>query len=457
MAGFDDLPNELVSEVLKFVLPEDLENFAQTSKHVLLLSKPFLETHRQLIRRYTIFHSYPPPGQDRDTWYEDMETHRLETRDGFSVGPLPNLFKEILNQPRVGHYVRKVELDHLLNMHPDIIRNNNSDEAQGLYKRQGDLIDAAVAQSDVPEVRDQYECLKDNRPNPAYGGEELLISLILPLLPNLNRLSMQWSGDSYVRKTMHHRATSITGISWLANLKTVRLEAVCYGSLGFEDLKLFNSLPTLKSLTASAISDSSKTLEFLPDSHTTELVLLSCNVTMPLLISYLTSFRDLQSVTYKCTPDLLWLFPRHDIEQFDPDSFRSSLVAHGKATLQTLTVLGMDRVRPDCFMGSLHAFEALTQIHTEWSFLFPGGCDLEAWPSHVLPAKLFALKVHDKANRSIEEYKTFIRGIERAKENTCMHLATVDVEIDWYGDHMTEQLVYLNSLFKEVGLSLVFK
>ena len=64
MACFADLPNELVLEVLEMVLPEDLENFVQMSKHVFLIARPVLESHRQLIRLHKrFFSSHLPPEQ----------------------------------------------------------------------------------------------------------------------------------------------------------------------------------------------------------------------------------------------------------------------------------------------------------------------------------------------------------------------------------------------------------
>ena len=53
MATFDDLPNELVCEVLEAIWPQDLENFAQICIRVHASSKPLLVEHRKLIREYS--------------------------------------------------------------------------------------------------------------------------------------------------------------------------------------------------------------------------------------------------------------------------------------------------------------------------------------------------------------------------------------------------------------------
>ncbi|CAD6574720.1 MAG: hypothetical protein ASARMPRED_006879 [Alectoria sarmentosa] len=455
MARLQDLPNEIVREVLSLVLPEDIETFAQTSRHISLLSRPFLEEHRRLIRLHHTFNSHPPPGQAQHT----------ETRDGFSVGPIPTLFKDIHRNPRIGHYVKNIKLDILLDIQPDVIRDNNSVEAQKLYRKQRDLIDTAVARSDVLENRDQYKDLKDTWPDTEHGGEELLVALILPLLPNLNSLFIKWTSslESYFIQMIPHGA--VTGVPWLANLKTVRVED-CDGGLLSCDLRLFNSLPSLKSLTAYGVNDGYDSDDEdnddieddednidaeLPtyDSHTTELALLRSKVSTQKLNWYLESFRSLQSFTfaYPLSSSVV-----NNKENFDPCWIRSALVARAKTTLQTLTILGPPR--PDTFMGSLQAFEALEEIHTEWRFLFPDKCDLEIWPSRVLPASIYTLKLADRTDRSDKEYKVLIQGLQRAKEKTCLRLDVVEIVTDWWDVCM--EVDELQGMCEEVGISLKF-
>ena len=54
MVTLDDLPNELVCEVLEEIWPQDLEIFAQTCRRMHASSKPLLVEHRKLIREYSI-------------------------------------------------------------------------------------------------------------------------------------------------------------------------------------------------------------------------------------------------------------------------------------------------------------------------------------------------------------------------------------------------------------------
>lgn len=67
-------------------MPEDLENFAQVSKHIRSVSGSALEKHRQFIQKYTSFSG--PAGAE-------------------TVEPL---LKEVLTNSRIGHYVKSIEL-----------------------------------------------------------------------------------------------------------------------------------------------------------------------------------------------------------------------------------------------------------------------------------------------------------------------------------------------------------
>lgn len=420
MTGFRDLPNEIVCEVLKLVLPADLESFAQTSRRVFLLSRPFLQEHRKLIRLYATFDNYPPPGQERHT----------ETRDGFSVGPLPTLFRDVLNEPRIGHYIREVKLGFLLEMNFSVIYSNRFGKGSALQKQQYDLIDAAVAQSDLPEIRAKHEHLKYEGPNLNYGGEDLLIALLLPLLPNLNNFSMEWHAepDSYLVYMARYGA--LAGFPPLANLKTVRLESPRDGSRGISlfDLGWFKQLPSLKSLTAFNVGYGPRRLDIKEkplrhqDSHTTELKLLCYHGSSRTLFGYLKSFQSLQNFTFQYHPSR---DPINDGD-FCPFWVRKALLTCAKTTLRTLRLQGPTASNSNEFMGSLQAFEALREIHTELRFLFPKHSDLETLPSRVLPASLHSLQLQSGCIG--DEFQAFFRGIQRAKKETCLHLEDVSVK-----------------------------
>ena len=116
----------------------------------------------------------------------------IKKRDGFTVGPVPALFKAIFNDRRIGHYIREVILDRLLKVLSKIIRNY-SDEERALYNQQRNLVNAAVAQSGVPAIQSFYDLHTTGNRTSRTSREELHVALLLPLLPNLNSLILIWN------------------------------------------------------------------------------------------------------------------------------------------------------------------------------------------------------------------------------------------------------------------------
>lgn len=141
-----------------------------------------------------------------------------------------------------------------------------------------------------------------------------------------------------------------------------------------------------------------------------------------------------------------------DKEKFDPCWIRSALVARAKATLQALTIIGPPR--PDTFMGSFQPIEVLREVCVEWVFLFPDDCNLETWPSSVLPPSIHILKLLDHSDRTGRKYESLIHGLQHAKNKTCLQLEKVDIALDWW--EVTGELDELKDLCKQVGISLTF-
>ena len=87
MAKFTDLPNELVVEIWSHILqPKDIENFALASKTIRTLAGKILVNHRKLTRELSTF---------------DIGGSKMR----FSPA---GLLKEILTNPRVALYTKKV-------------------------------------------------------------------------------------------------------------------------------------------------------------------------------------------------------------------------------------------------------------------------------------------------------------------------------------------------------------
>lgn len=449
MAGFNDLPNEMVLEVLEMVSLEDLENFAQISKRVFLLARPFLQPHRQWIRLYTKLTS--------DSSH--LRTRYTEKPNGFQLGPIPSLLKDMVNEPCIGRYIRCLKLDSLITTYSGKGRGNkryiNPVEAGSLYHRQRDLVDAVIALSNDPNLQWFYDLKKGSHLYPDHGYEELLIALLFPLLPNLNRLSIVWDPKLHYFHGILRRS-ALDGNCWLKNLSTVHLRTLP-GSyrLWLSDLRLFSTLPALKSLTAVRLYDGGGTAgEVLrsQSSHMKILRLISTNVTRKRLHCYIQSFPSLQTFAFAYNALLNEVVGR---KNFDPYWIRTALLHHSKIELQSLTILGP--IGHDNYMGSLQPFEALREICTEWEFLFPEQYHFETWPSWILPASLRELQIRDNSNRSSNEYRLFFRGLRRAKDRTCFHLDLVDIGNAWEKRHKVKELGHLYGYCKGIGLTLNFQ
>ena len=445
MASFNHLPNEIILGTLDMVLPRDLENFAQTSKRVFLLAKPFLEHHRQLIRLHST----------------TFESSRIRRDDTFWLAPIPSLLMTIRNEPRIAHYIREMKLDYLGPIQP----NHSYHKHRELYGKQRDLVNAVIARSTVPNIQSLYHqnerlCFKSNG-----SYEEFLVALFLLLLPNLNKLSLQWNpAHGYFHDMM--RQNALEGNCWLANLTTVRvIGGFVPKALGIRDLSLFTSLPALRSLTALNALDHGLTVDdFLPssDSHTKKLELNNSYFKRLTLYWYLQSFQSLQTFTLTFDD-----YQDNCIKsQFDPKMVRAALLAHAKTTLQCLTITTNGPLNPHTFMGSLQPFEALQKVRTQWTILFPKDSCLETWPSRVLPASIRRLQLDENPDyNSSEVYRALCQGLQCAKEKTCLHLELVEIgedvgywdEVLWDKVHMDEYLYDLHDFCREIGMSVTFQ
>ncbi|KAL6716817.1 hypothetical protein ACLMJK_004729 [Lecanora helva] len=176
MARMKDLPNELMLELLEFVLPADLENFARISKQIAALSSSLLVKHRKLIHDYSRMKQQlkMPPGAENIPeilWL----SHRL---------------KEVQMNPLIGHYVRTLEIGRLSPVPWHDLSKND------FKKRMADHLDLFNKTAADSKYDSKYftVCAAVCHRSPKLGEREyddsMMLALLLSLLPNLNRLRM---------------------------------------------------------------------------------------------------------------------------------------------------------------------------------------------------------------------------------------------------------------------------
>ena len=420
-AHFLSLPNELICEILKLIQPEDLENFAQTSRNVYSLAVPFLTAHRALIRKY----------------------HTL--RNNTSPRSITDLLSQILANPCIGSYVRKVELSQL-ELRP------LSDSKVVYTKEELEIFTTAALDSECLQKPLEEEILDERdfySQEIQVGNDDILLAILLPLLPNLVALSAEPPPTriSWYDKAVEKAAFATTPT--LSKLTQIRLDARGRYGIHLAEIQKFSALPSVRVITALKACGMDCLHEISPDtnSHVTHLKLWESTVDAKALYEFLRGFGKLQSFTYSYsythgTPNDAFLI-------------RASLLAHCKATLQSLTLLNSS-CRFAAFMGSLTGFEHLREVYTEWVYLIPPTHDDNLQLNAHLPASLVRLKIHDSQGREKSKYERAIKSAQYAREHRLQKLKWLvfgGTRVEWSLETIDWRLTKTCS---NMGITLIF-
>lgn len=421
MAPFSSIPNELLEHILDHVMPEDLENFAQTSKHIRSLSTAALKNHRRLIRRFSII-SGPSISKN--------------------VEPV---LKAVLANPRIGHYVKKIQIDGVA---PDNSADlKGSDEGShmnpstnipahitgdGWTDSAGD--DSLVPNVDTPGVIKQIQAaivegkLLDPRRlaqiynNVRAGDNSLSLILLLPILPNLTVLSLL--GDCYplalysmLKQAKEH---GIRILSHLDHIQTLSCKfEYNHNDTALDGLEIFLLLPSLRKLTIGAIWQIKWSRAFFDapqPSNITELELSKCNIDSTILVYFLRHFPHLQTFLYTFDDNYFEDEYREVPDEYMPSHCNpwiicTALQAQVPTTLRKLTVLVGSNLHDPTFMGPLCGFKALEYVHSEPGCLLPyensRGAEKGIFSS-TLPISLRTLKVRCHGREYTRDYQRLI-------------------------------------------------
>ena len=424
MAQFASLPNELIREILQLVQPEDFENLAQVSRNVYSLASPFLKQHRALIRKY----------------------HTLSNDAGPSA--VATLLRTVIADPRIGSYVREVELDEELEF------SDESDEEDLYTEEELETFTKAALDSKCLKrpseggVLDEREFWADQIKD---GDEDILLAILLPLLPNLAALSLgnkikqlQWS-DSTVESAASATKPTLCKLTRICLTTASHL----YGH-SLTKIQKFCALPSVRVLTAPGAYG----VDCLPNisldikSNVTDLNLWESCIDSKVLYEFLSSFERLQSFTYSST------CASNGVPH---DSFlvRSSLLVHCKATLRSLTLLDPGLTEPS-FMGSLRAFEVLEEVYTEWSFLLLKNSTEVPRLNEHLPASLVRLKIHDSMSYGKILYEGVIRSALHASQHRLQSLKELGFGGSLVGYSLETIDQYLRKRCLDMGITLNF-
>ena len=405
MANLSALPSEVLHMIIDQVMPEDLENFAQTSKCIQSVSASAVKNHREFIRKYTLFSDPAVP--------EAVES----------------LLSDILANPRIRHYVKNVQLRRVLRMdseNPDASEQEDEVEDGNVNNRVDnreeelrlDRIHAAV---DECKLLDPQSLAWFHR-DVDQSGEDVFVTVLLSLLPHLTVLSITepaYFPESY---KMIERAKE-QDTQYLRRLQHVHIQRYRLHQdedmMSLKHLEAFLLLPLLRKLSGTGVLQTEWSRRYLEPpqfSNVTELELRECYIDSKILDRFLQQFPHLQSFVYTH-----FVGTYEQVDRFDPFIIRAALQSQVPSTLRSLTILMDTGTNKPNFMGPLCGFKALEHVHTDWMFLLPEAMTepiLADWKeslSLILPKSLKVLSVRDHGPCYKDNHRKLIDHAIRAK------------------------------------------
>ena len=384
MAQLSSLPNELLRHILGHVMPEDLENFAQVSKHIRSISNSALEEHRQLIRKYT-------------------------SLTGLAVGgAVEPLLKDVLADPRIGNYVKRIDLCGVLreDLEDEDENGQEIDMEDGSVEARKDDSEKGISIEQLHAAVDENQLLNPEHLRLIHkridkGRKDSLLCLLLPLLPNLSTLSIaNRVYDEEQLYMMIERARNLDA-RFLSKLEHVHIQAYNYEHnmecFMLDYLTAFVPLPSLRRLSGMRVWRRGWGRELLEPpqiSNITHLELRESMIGSRVLDRYLRNFPHLQSFVYTSSCEG---YPDDD---FDPFVIRTALEARVSTTLQKLTIWSNSGDEKTLFMGPLCGFKVLKHVHGDLGCFIPCVKDDEREIlSLILPKSLRVLNLRGYGSR----------------------------------------------------------
>ena len=407
MPRFQDLSNELVLGILEEVLPDDIESVSLASRSIYQLAIPRLEEHRRLRKQYTNFKN--------TVQYKDMHWHD-------PGGLLANLFCDIMTDARIGHYVKKIDLD-LWNSYardgwqPDQVFVKQTTTSKSRLRQDSktsmDIIEEAIRATKIIPTEEVDDWLHQIR----LGNEDPLVALLFLHAPGLHTLKFvsPYSPGlpSYLLKTIQR----VAGQGSAANTYSSHFENVeIYFAEGWENegldfVKAFMSLPSITSVKTESLFVDDRAYEansaiLQQPSNVMNLSFRSGFLPQQALSELLRGVRNLKTFTYNFTH----LWRDHDYTPpFDCLNLMKSLEANVSHTLENLKLsapkLETSQLAPIRGFSALREFE----IQTSRCF-FLEESNIAAFTS-VLPVSIERLSLRWYEVRSVDRVELLIEAV----------------------------------------------
>lgn len=429
MAGFNDLPNELIQEILNHIQPEDIENFVMMSKHVYCLSDEVVQQHTEMKARYS--------------------TYGCDENKGVSPARLLN---GILLNPQIAYYVKDLELSTWFFENPfgdDYLPTDGfylSDRA--FTEHITERFQHAARKSAPPgEAAEWIQCVED-------GDRDSIVALLLPLLTNVQTITINTSRASAVKTVSTlGRLVDTSTINGLCGLKNVTIN----GNDKSGDWKIVKSLmclPSMRSIKATWLDKYGKGCTSSATSNVEELTLENCAITRKSLLNFLRAFTSLRKVRFESETTKRLL---------KPDSIRRALLTHARWTLQDLTIFFTDNKQSPPAMGSLRGFKMLKQVETSIKLLYDyDNVYLREMLAHVLPRSIETLVLWEDRSIDHASLEGLVSQVQKHKVLHMPLLRLLEVRLHGYFfdiDISGRDKKYALQLIKqcnEVGVELRF-
>ena len=417
MANLSTIPAEMISMILPWILPEDLENFAACCKAVHQQAKrkkgdngrSLLQEHRILIRNYSVL--------------SDIK----------EVGPYLGALKA---DGRVARYVRKMDFFGPSHQEPSeerLVEILLGEEDEGLEDLFEDreiheiVVSAAkiIYMDDILADRcmgswgrkpDDFQLQIKRTMEMVCSNTDLAIAILLPLLPNINVLFCSIDHFGWTR----HWIRNLTN-SWIPiaqQLKEVNLHSMDPKST-LPEMLCLTAIPSLQTLSVwhrgpprSRVVPHPRPPIAPPlpsqrqcyhKNKVSYLKLWPCELKLWDLHDFLESFDNLQSFHF--------LKRASRFEPFNPMPIVTILLKHSKTTLTRLSL--STRSGNATATPPFRQFKVLKELYVDWTMLLPrpyyAGKDWEP----LLPQSLEALTVRDYHDTDIAESLTARVILER--------------------------------------------
>lgn len=421
MAGFKNLPNELVIQIIWLTLPEDLESFTSTCRLIYDLARKSLDEHRAFKRKYRawITHSYSPPTC------------------------LYGLLRAILKNPRIAWYVETLTVHELFaqwDSEAEDAEARSDDDDPAMYHRTGIMnADDEAMFSDAIEKctyvsGDEYD---DWWGGLDYGEDDPILGLLVTLLPNLKTLNLQFDPNDACRFFETIRRISAASSTSNSSIPLSRLSgvAVCLTRV-LEHRPLINvgclwsffAIPSVRYVAGMGIRHN----EMIPlPERSSNVISLNwlqpCDLTPEKIKNFFSIFKALQ--IFRLLPEgHPWSESDGDTRpmiEWDIQTIRDSLIKYANHSLEAFVLCIDDlNVGDQVFIGGFRAFEVLKQISINAILLLGKPGPFQKTLAEVLPMSIEKITIQD--HRLIrQEYRSLVFNLLSNKHSSVPNLKSL--------------------------------